>query len=343
MLGAFSGGELALAPDGKVVSVGIFTSSPSFVVTRWNTDGTIDTTFGSPADGGGRTGSRVVNLGGETTEAYAVVQDDLKVVVSGTVDIGSGQHRLMVFRLTEDGDTDTDFGDGGVAEVSPSGWQIGDPDPGYPHGGQVALQSWEGGERILVGATIRHFTTGYPQMGVAALTPTGQIDAGFAGGDDDGAAEGDFGEQSYVQDILVHPITNEILLAGHVGAEGGGEDAAIALLTENGAIYGPGDGQFGSAGGRLRIDQVPEFDDHAEAIAFDPGTGEVRHHRRRLRWRVDPRRREPAQPERHEGRRLRDGRHLRQRRAVRHRGARRAGRRHRLRRQRSVVRRWQER
>lgn len=271
VLGAFSGGEIALAPDDKVVSVGIFTSTPTFVVTRWNTDGTIDTTFGSPADGGGRTGSRVLNLGGETTEAYAVVQDDLKVVVSGTVDIGDGQHRLKVTRLNADGTTDAGFGDGGVAEVSPTGWQIGD----YPRGGQVALQSWLGGQRILVGATIRHFTTGYLQMGVAALTPTGAVDAGFAGGDNDGAAEGNFGQRSIVQDILVHPISNEILLTGHTGAEGGGEDAAIALLTQNGAIYGPGDGAFGSAGGRLRIDQAPGFDDDAAAVAFDPGTGKL--------------------------------------------------------------------
>ena len=85
MLGAFRGGEIVVAPDGKVVSVGVFTSTPTFVVTRWNTDGTIDDTFGSPADrAAGCTGSRVLNLGGETTEAYAVVQDDLQVVVSGT-------------------------------------------------------------------------------------------------------------------------------------------------------------------------------------------------------------------------------------------------------------------
>ena len=42
VLGAFSGGEIDVAPDGKVVSVGVFTSTPTFVVTRWNTDGTID-------------------------------------------------------------------------------------------------------------------------------------------------------------------------------------------------------------------------------------------------------------------------------------------------------------
>ncbi len=275
VLGAFQGGELIVAPDDKVVSVGVFTSTPTFVVTRWNADGTIDTTFGSPAPGGGQTGSRVLNLGGQTTEAYAAVQDDLKVVVSGRVHIGSGQHRLKITRLNADGSTDTGFGVSGVAEVSPTGWQIGSPDDAFPLGGQVALQDWMGGQRILVGASTRHSTSGYPQMGVAALTPSGTVDAGFGGGDLDGAAEANFGQRSIVQDILVHPVSNEILLTGHTGSPGGGDDAAIALLTDNGALYSDGDVNSDFGTGRLRIDQVPGFDDHAEAVAVDPGTGKL--------------------------------------------------------------------
>ena len=103
----------ALQADGKIVTagirfVGISASTGDFVVARYNTDGTIDKTFGQ--------GGSVVTDFGMTESASAVaIQPDGKIIVAG------GTYPTFVFlgfyalaRYNPNGSLDTTFGNGGL-------------------------------------------------------------------------------------------------------------------------------------------------------------------------------------------------------------------------------------
>src|SRR5262249_35037563 len=87
---------VAVQADGKVIAVG--TDGSDFVVARYNTDGSLDTSF--DADG-----VRTLDVGGAADKATAVaVQSDGKIVV-----VGSDGADAVVARLDADGSTDTSF------------------------------------------------------------------------------------------------------------------------------------------------------------------------------------------------------------------------------------------
>jgi uncharacterized delta-60 repeat protein len=87
---------MAVQPDGKVVVAG---TSNGSVVTRYNTDGTLDATFGT----GGKAPDPVASA------SSVAIQSDHKIVIAG-----SGQ----LARMNPDGTLDTSFGTNGVTGVS---------------------------------------------------------------------------------------------------------------------------------------------------------------------------------------------------------------------------------
>lgn len=112
-------------------------------------------------------------------------------------------------------------------------------------------------ERIVVGGNV------YPAVGVdlsdillLQLTPTGQLDDSFGGGD--GFLRYDFGNETDVLAALAVDGQRRILLAGTVDLFGDDPDAMVARVLPGGAP----DGGFGSLGW-TRI--VPAADDYAES------------------------------------------------------------------------------
>jgi uncharacterized delta-60 repeat protein len=119
---AFGG---AIQPDGKIVAAGLAASqngsveSVDFAVSRYNTNGALDFTFGS-------LGRSTNNAGGGTLDgAYAVaIQPDGKIVLAGAAAIGNfpgpvtGNQVVNSFvaltRFNTNGTTDTNFGNGGT-------------------------------------------------------------------------------------------------------------------------------------------------------------------------------------------------------------------------------------
>lgn len=111
---------VAIQPDGKIVAVGEASSlltSLDFVVARYNTDGTLDTTFDSD-------GFAITNFFASTNlpdVARAVsIQSDGKIVVGGTASNTSNEsgNRFAVARFNADGSLDTTFdGDGKVTTL----------------------------------------------------------------------------------------------------------------------------------------------------------------------------------------------------------------------------------
>ena len=109
---------VALQPDGKIVAVGSSPLSPSlpeinFAVARYNSDGSLDTSFGS----GGKLTTDID--GANDIPDNVSIQPDGKIVVAGIiVRLGTlAGPSLALARYNSDGTLDTSFGSGGKLSV----------------------------------------------------------------------------------------------------------------------------------------------------------------------------------------------------------------------------------
>ncbi|MBA2434942.1 MAG: hypothetical protein H0V54_07660, partial [Chthoniobacterales bacterium] len=100
---------VALQADGKIVAAGfaVIGGTDDFALARYNTNGSLDTTFG--------TGGKVTTAFGSSIDrAHAVaVQPDGKIVAAGRAVIGGGSFDFALARYNTDGSLDTTFGTGG--------------------------------------------------------------------------------------------------------------------------------------------------------------------------------------------------------------------------------------
>ena len=120
--------DIVRQPDGKLLVAGML-EAESYTdagIARLLPDGSLDTTFGDAADGGGRTGFRAINL-----SAVAFAHDDArgialqstgKSVLAGRApDPVSGSYaRFTLARVDANGDVDPSFGDGTGKVVTPA-------------------------------------------------------------------------------------------------------------------------------------------------------------------------------------------------------------------------------
>ncbi len=108
---------IVLQPDGKIVVAGstYISGISDFVVVRYNSDGSLDTSFGNDSLIGGTDGDGKVTFRiGSHSEPFAMIlQPDGKIVVAGNADI-SGNYDFAVLRFNTDGSLDTSFGENGI-------------------------------------------------------------------------------------------------------------------------------------------------------------------------------------------------------------------------------------
>jgi uncharacterized delta-60 repeat protein len=104
--------SVAIQSDGKIVAVGArFLAGFDFAIARYNTDGSLDTSFDSD-------GKQTVDFGNFSDTASGVaIQSDGKILVSGTASNGFG-----VVRLNTNGSLDTDFDDDGKLTTGFGDW-----------------------------------------------------------------------------------------------------------------------------------------------------------------------------------------------------------------------------
>ncbi|TKB90336.1 MAG: tandem-95 repeat protein [Nitrospira sp.] len=155
------GNEVRMQADGKIVVAGWSDTGGTndFAIARYNTNGTLDTGFG--------TGGKVtINLGGSDLAEGLTIQADGKILVTGTAGINGGDVGLL--RLNMDGTLDTTFGGGdGVVTSDYSG---ASDDRGY----SVAVQS-DG--RIVVSGTTQVGGLGGYNVALNRYSSTGSLDA----------------------------------------------------------------------------------------------------------------------------------------------------------------------
>ncbi|GGK66403.1 tandem-95 repeat protein [Amphritea balenae] len=107
--GQETGYDIAIQPDGKIVFVGtaVGADAGDIGVARYNSDGSLDSSFGGD-------GTVAVDIGSSLNEGNAVaLQDDGRIVVAGMT-TGATNNEALVVRLNTDGTLDNSFASSGI-------------------------------------------------------------------------------------------------------------------------------------------------------------------------------------------------------------------------------------
>ena len=245
---------VAVQVDGKLVVVGQTYknndfSDEDFVVTRYNTDGTLDNTFGVR----GRVKTDFPGLA--AVPSSVVIQPDGKILVAG------GAFPLFTFagnfelvRYNPNGSLDTSFGSGGIVTTN------------FPEGSyafDVALQS--DGKIIAAGTVFVDFIIGEASdtdFALARYNPDGTPDTTFGSG---GQVSTDFvGMEDDAFSILIQP-DGKIVAVGSANSSATFYDFAAARYLSNGTI----DTTFGVSG-KVQTDFGDQNFDRARSAALQP-------------------------------------------------------------------------
>ena len=237
--------------DGKIVVVGwVQNTNKDFALARYNTDGSLDTAFG--------TGGRVSTDFGSADEARAVaIQSDGKIVVAGyALDSNTGND-FAAARYNTDGSLDTAFDTDGKLTTN-----MGATDEAHA----VAIQS--DGKIVLAGQTGHSF-------GVARYTTAGALDTAF---DTDGKQSTSFTAGVFdVARAVATQSDGKIVLAGYATNTNGTpavttddhKDFALARYTTTGVL----DTGF-DTDGKVTTAIGSTTDDEINDIALD-GDGKI--------------------------------------------------------------------
>ncbi|MEV7522308.1 calcium-binding protein [Streptomyces sp. NPDC091371] len=226
---------VALQADGKIVSVGHTSgASGDFALARYNTDGSLDATFG--------TGGKVItDLGGYDAARAVALQADGKIIAAGDSQVDGVDFALA--RYNTDGSLD----DGGPLDSTPgdtfgtNGKVITDFGGGnFDTAHAVAVHS--DGKIIAAGRT----TSGGGDFAVARYNTDGSPDATF---DTDGRVSTDAGSNNPDQAHGVAVQADGKIIAA--GAGGNDSDFVVMRYNTDGSL----DTDFGTDGtGKLSTD-----------------------------------------------------------------------------------------
>lgn len=191
--------EIEIQDDGKIVQGGFIVNANQLIemaVSRLNSDGTIDQTFGSQ-------GKLRFNIGnGNDFLTGVAIQNDGKILLGGHkwIDNVELKHDFAVIRLNTDGSFDTSYGNNGVATA-----QIVD---GANYTSGIKLQSDQ--KLLLSGSTVK---TGEYKFALLRFNPDGSLDQNF-GAAGTGMLSPDFnGRECYGEAVTLQP-DGYIILAG---------------------------------------------------------------------------------------------------------------------------------
>jgi uncharacterized delta-60 repeat protein len=245
---------VAIQADGKLVVVGTAYkqndfSDEDFVVARYNTDGTLDTTFGR----GGKVRTDFPGLA--AVPSSVVIQPDGKIVVAGgAFPLFTFLGNFEVVRYNPNGSLDISFGNGGIVTTTfPEGSYASD----------VALQP--DGKIVAAGTVFVDFIIGESSntdFALARYNPDGTPDATFGNG---GQVSTDFvGMEDDAFSVLIQP-DGKIVAVGSANSAATYYDFAAVRYLSNGTI----DTTFGVAG-KVSTDFGDQNFDRAHSAALQP-------------------------------------------------------------------------
>ena len=240
--------SILLQADGKILVVGdsFNGSSYDFALARYNSNGSLDTTFGT----GGRVTTNFGLTSAEDTGLDAVLQADGKILVVGDASIG-GDNDFALARYNSNGSLDTSFGTGGQTTLHFGG--------GNDTATSVVLQA--DGKFLVAG--LASIGSGL-DFALARYNSTGSLDTTFG---TNGKVTTDFGAGSIDAgfDLAVQP-DGFILVTGFVGGSTYTSlfDFGLARYSSSGVL----DSSFGN-GGKVKTD-FSSGSDEATSLALQP-------------------------------------------------------------------------
>jgi uncharacterized delta-60 repeat protein len=167
---------IALQPDGKLVVAG--GSDANFALARYNSDGSLDPSFGAG-------GTVITTFGGSDQASAVILQPDGKIIVAGETDTGTSIDFALA-RYMPDGSLDGAFGSGGRVTTNFTGTSD-------DLGSAVALQ-FDG--KILVGGTSDD------NFALARYTPEGVLDSAFGS---EGKVTTNLGGEDLIHALTLQP------------------------------------------------------------------------------------------------------------------------------------------
>jgi uncharacterized delta-60 repeat protein len=243
---------LAIQADGKIVAAGgtdtSGASENNFALARYNTDGSLDTSF----DGDGRI---TTDFGLDDAANDVKIQADGRIVAVGSTGSFAVSGSFALARYTANGSLDTSFDTDGKV--------LTDFSAGHFSSGALGVAMQNDGKIIAAGeASI----TGQRDFGVARYNANGSLDVSF---DNDGKASTDFMLNEETVTRMVLQPDGKIVALGIYSSRriviSNGPDFQLARYNVNGTL----DTTFGS-GGLVTTSFATDSDDLAFGIALQP-------------------------------------------------------------------------
>ena len=232
--------------DGRIVVAGFATSSSSgrdFALARYNTDGSIDTTFG----GDGKVTTKV-SPGTDSDQAFAVaIQSDGKIIAAGFANSSGTGNDFALVRYNSDGSLDSGFGTGGIVKT--------DFIRGTDQALAIALQS-DG--KILAAGSASNPTTGV-DFAIARYSTDGVLDTSYGSG---GKVTTDFALSADQVFAIAIQASGKLIAVGRAAITPSQNAFAIARYNTHGVL----DTSFGTNG--KVTTSFSGGDDRAFAIAL---------------------------------------------------------------------------
>lgn len=269
---------MAVQADGKIIVAGTSTStggSSNIVIERFNSDGTLDATFGADGNSDG-TPDGVVNLdlGTSSDDAKAVaIQADGKIVVAGNSTPTGGSSNVVLARLDKNGKLDATFGADGNADGTPDGVvqvSFGNGDDAVD---AIAIQL--DGKIVVAGDTTSNTGNGSQNMVVARLNIDGTPDKTFgadsgADGTPDGVVSISLDDGNDEAKAVAIQADGRIVIAGNTVGADNTSNIVVARLNSDGTLdttnFGVGNAD-GTQDGVVAI-SLSNGDDKAKAVAL---------------------------------------------------------------------------
>ncbi len=257
----------AIQLDGKIVVAGLSIDSlarDAFAVARFNTNGTLDNTFGS----GGTVRTFIAGGDSSDDEGYAVaIQQDGKIVAAGYSKdtVGGVSHfAFALSRYDTNGKLDNAFGSGGTVRTFISGGGL------FDEGESIAIQPdgkivVAGISRPTVYSSGNAIASGY-DCGIARFNPDGTLDDTF--GRKGSVQVTSIGGIPLLDNSLVLQPDGKIVVAGtSIDNATGYLYFSAARLNQDGSI----DTTFGNGGvAAVSISSGNETGDECYGIAVQP-------------------------------------------------------------------------
>jgi len=191
--------RIAVQPDGKIIAIGDTHPSHRGALSRYNSDGTLDTTFGN--------GGKVITAATvRESAAGLLILPNGKIMISGSISVPTeSDTSFVLLRFNSDGSVDPTFGNGGTVTTNINN----DNDRAY------ALARQSDGKIVAAGKRGIQFYPSEQRKGNVALArynPDGSLDATFGNG---GIVVNDFGQglESYALEVIIQP-DGRIIIAG---------------------------------------------------------------------------------------------------------------------------------